>query len=331
MQNGIDIVITWVDGNDAKWQQSKNIAYKEFFGIEAPEGSDARFRDWDNLQYVFRGIEKYMPWVRKIHFVTEGHLPRWLNTDNEKLHVVKHTDFIPKEYLPTFNSSVIELNLFRIEGLSEHFINFNDDMFVINETKPSDFFKNGLPCDMASISPPPVFRSSICSIENNNLQIINDHFDLSSVKQHPVKWLNPKYGAYLLRTLLFMNYSSILGLFVQHIPYSYNRSVIASVWEEEYSALDAACHNVFRQPSDLSEWLFREWQLMSNEFTPRRHDFGVLVHASDIDTVRGIMDSERYKLICINDDETVSDFHSCRDAVNTELNKKLPNKCSFEI
>ena len=44
-----------------------------------------RFRDCDNLQYIFRGIEEYMPWVNKIFFVTWGHLPKWLNTNNKKI------------------------------------------------------------------------------------------------------------------------------------------------------------------------------------------------------------------------------------------------------
>ncbi|MEX6253875.1 hypothetical protein [Providencia huaxiensis] len=53
----------------------------------------------------------------KIHFVTCGHYPNWLDINNHKINFVKHSDFIPKEYLPTFNSHTIELNLHRIKGL----------------------------------------------------------------------------------------------------------------------------------------------------------------------------------------------------------------------
>ena len=115
----IDFVIPWVDGNDPQWRAEK--AKYDPSGMpqsDAPE----RYRDWDNLQYWFRGVEKFAPWVNRIHFITWGHLPPWLDTSNPKLNIVKHTDYIPEKYLPTFSSHAIELNMHRIEGLAEHFV-----------------------------------------------------------------------------------------------------------------------------------------------------------------------------------------------------------------
>ena len=109
--------------------------------------SKNRYRDWKLLKYWFRGVEKYAPWVNKIYFITYGHLPKWLNTENEKLVILKHSDYIPDKYLPTYNSNVIEMNYFRIKELNEKFVNFNDDMFIINDIREEDFFANGLPCD----------------------------------------------------------------------------------------------------------------------------------------------------------------------------------------
>ena len=141
----IDFVIIWVDGNDPKWRAVKN-QYDP--NPEAGEDDqEVRYRDWDNLQYWFRAVEKYTPWVRKIHFVTWGHLPSWLNVNHPKLHIVNHKDYIPEEYLPTFNSHTIEMNLHRIKGLSEQFVYFNDDMFINKPMKPRDFFVHGKPCD----------------------------------------------------------------------------------------------------------------------------------------------------------------------------------------
>ena len=123
----IDFVIIWVDGSDKKWLHEKNKYQKNSINIDAEIN---RYRDWDNLKYWFRGVEKYAPWVNNIFFVTWGHIPSWLNTNNPKLKIIKHTDFIPKEYLPTFSANPIELNLHRIEELSENFVFFNDDFFV---------------------------------------------------------------------------------------------------------------------------------------------------------------------------------------------------------
>ena len=146
--NEIDFVILWVDGNDPAWRE-------EFVRTRQAENDDAseiRYRDWRNLHYWFRSAERFAPWVRKVHFITWGHLPAWLRRDHPKLHIVNHRDFIPAEYLPTFNSNTIELNIHRIEGLADRFVLFNDDTFLTRGCRPEDFFRRGVPCDMARLS-----------------------------------------------------------------------------------------------------------------------------------------------------------------------------------
>ena len=65
-QDKIDFVIAWVDGNDPAWR-----AEKDKYDLRPSKGSaEVRFRDWNNLRYWFRGVEKFAPWVRKVHFVT---------------------------------------------------------------------------------------------------------------------------------------------------------------------------------------------------------------------------------------------------------------------
>ena len=78
MDNKIDFVMIWVDGNDPEWQKEKN---KYDSSDEKGDNTIVRYRSWDNLQYWFRGIEKFAPWVNKVHFVTWGHLPPWLNKE----------------------------------------------------------------------------------------------------------------------------------------------------------------------------------------------------------------------------------------------------------
>ena len=107
----IDFVITWVDGSDEKWLAEKRAIAEGQPSLEKPrfDSSDLRFRnDFDFLKYWFRGVEKFAPWVNRIFFVTAGHLPDWLNPDHPKLKIIHHSDFIPKEFLPTFNSHTIE-------------------------------------------------------------------------------------------------------------------------------------------------------------------------------------------------------------------------------
>ena len=149
----MDFVIAWVDGNDPAWQKEKRKTEHVPEATAEADDRDERYRDWDNLQYWFRGVEQFAPWVRKIHFVTWGHLPKWLNTEHPKLHIVKHEDFIPSEFLPTFNSHTIEWNFHRIPGLSERFVYFNDDMFLLNQIHPENFFIGEKPVDMLALQP----------------------------------------------------------------------------------------------------------------------------------------------------------------------------------
>ncbi len=90
---GIDFVIIWVDGSDVSWQ-------KEKASFSGEDKRPSKYRDWGLLRYWFRGVETFAPWVNRVHFVTCGHLPEWLNTEHPKLHVVKHADFIPGNIFP---------------------------------------------------------------------------------------------------------------------------------------------------------------------------------------------------------------------------------------
>ena len=90
----IDFVITWVDGNDPDWQKQKMEYSMQPDLSQKQDDRKERYRDWDLLRYWFRGVERFAPWVRRIHFVTWGHLPSWLNKEHPKLNIVNHKDFI---------------------------------------------------------------------------------------------------------------------------------------------------------------------------------------------------------------------------------------------
>ena len=147
MRDEIDFVITWVDGSDPQWRKEKKY-YEDLEHINFQKddaNTECRYRNDGLLKYWFRGVEKFAPWVNQIHFVTCGQKPEWLNTAHPKLHLVNHKDYIPPQYLPTFCSNVIELNLHRIESLSEKFVIFNDDIFLLQPLEPIFYFRNGLP------------------------------------------------------------------------------------------------------------------------------------------------------------------------------------------
>ena len=146
MDDKIDFVITWVDGQDINWLNKKR-KYETITNKKNESNSKIRYRDWGLLKYWFRSIEKYAPWVNKIFLITDHQIPEWLDTSNNKIVIVNHEDYIPNEYLPTFNSNTIELFINNINDLSEKFVYFNDDMFITNYLKKDYFFYKDLPKD----------------------------------------------------------------------------------------------------------------------------------------------------------------------------------------
>lgn len=325
----IDIVILWVDGNDENWLKEKE-KYSKIKDV-------SRYRDWDNLQYLFRGIENYMPWVRKIHFVTWGHIPKWLNTDNEKINVVRHEDFIPSQYLPTFNSSSIELNLDKIRELSENFIYFNDDMFVMKKMKKSDFFVNNLPRDSAimnAISNVPGWEKE-SKMQFNNAGILNRHFVKKDFLRRNLKcWLSPRYGKQLFRNIVLLPWPYFTGFYSSHLPSSLNKSTLKKIWKLEYDNLDRVCRHKFRSDDMLNQWLFSEWQMVEGKFVPRNPNIGKAFKITDNEKknieIFTEIKAEKYKLICLNDCVYDNSFEKTKEELKLTFDKLFPIKSSFE-
>ena len=327
----IDFVIPWVDGTDREWFEEK----QKYSETKDDYGSAMhRFRSWDNLQFFFRGVEKFTPWVNRVYFVTWGHLPPWLNTDNEKLRIVKHEEFIPKEYLPTFNSSAIMLNLHRIPGLSENFVLFNDDTFLLKPSAPEVFFQKDLPCDEFSLNPiiPKGDRFFFAHTVVNNVRIINQYFDKNAAfKKNRSKYLNLKYGKENIRTLLLLSWGCFLGFKNHHLPLAHKRSTFDILWEKEKDALEETCLHRFRDPGDLNDWLMRYWNLCSGDFMPRSAKFGRYFDVGrDNSSLCSYIREQKGNVICMNDNSTEIDFEKAKQEINAALEAILPEKSSFE-
>ncbi len=329
MKNKIDFVMIWVDGSDPKWLMEK----EKYNPNQNTDSSNIRYRDWDNLKYWFRGVEKYAPWVNKIYFVTCGHVPSWLNLDHPKLELIKHEDYMKQEYLPTFSSHPIELNLHQIKGLSEQFVYFNDDTFIINPTKESDFFQNGLPCDSAVITPFVTGENSVSNhIILNDFEFVNQNFELRTVLMKSLfKWINPLYGFKNFRTLMMMFYHRFPGLAIQHLPSSFLKSSFEEVWDEHYSLLDRVSKNKFRSKEDINQYVIKFWQLCTGRFMPRKYSIGknFMITDHNEEIVQSIL-KNKFKLLCINDNADLEDFEKSKCEINSAFEKKLPHKSLFE-
>ena len=332
----IDIVIPWVDSNDPKWRLEKEKCSSAQIGDSgAVDDSDARYRDWDTVKYLFRSIDMYMPWVHRVFFITYGHLPSWMNKDCEKLRIINHRDYIPGEYLPTFCSHTIELNIHRITDLSEHFIYLNDDILALRRMEEEDFFLKGLPRDYAILNPINcTTRFSVQDIALTDMEVINDNFNKKKqVKQNISKWIAPCYGKNLYRSLSLMSWPHFVGFLSKHQGNAYLKSTFEEVWEKEFSILDSTCRHKFRTRRDVNQWLMRYWQLASGKFIPITPYGEMISISNDNKKLFSVINESKEKSICINDNnnEEIEDYQKVKTELISVLEKRFPNKSIFEM
>lgn len=333
MMDKIDFVIAWVDGSDPEWLKEKN--------KYAPQKTDIssainRYRDMGLLKYWFRAVESFTPWVNKIHFVTWGHVPEWLNIDNPKLNIVKHEDFIPNEYLPVFNSCAIEVHFHRIKGLSEKFVYFNDDIFLLRALPPEYFFKDGLPCDIWRDNIPycdeltdPIFEHQLL----NDKMLICRHFNKRKVmKENFSKCINLKYGKRNIRFLMLYKWPYMAGFDNFHVSSSMLKSTYKEVWKKEKETLEVTSKSKFRTANDVNQYVFQLWQIYTGKFSPKSYkEFGKFFSLGDNnDELFNCIDNQLAEQICINDGNPNIDYEKIKLELIKHFDKILPNKSSFE-
>lgn len=332
MPQEIDFVITWVDGEDEKWQEVKrNYLPENEYGDQKE-----RYRNWHLTRYWFRGVEKYAPWVRKIHFVTWGHLPPWLDTENEKLHIVRHEDILPDEMRPTFNSSILELYVNRIEGLSEQFVLFNDDLFLTRSIKPEYFFHNGKPKDMLALQPVVANPANpgMSHIFLNNMLVLSKYFKKRDcAAKHPGHFFHVGYPPlYFFYNLLEMLFPQWTGLYTIHGPAPYLKSTFDRLWELEGDYFSGLVQNRFRSDTDVNQYLFREWQKLSGNFCPDNvlRSFRYYEITDSNEKLIKAIERGKYALVCVNDTGLAQDVPRAGADLRKAFEKNLGDKCSFE-
>ena len=330
--NIIDFVITWVDMNDPAWQEE----FAKYSGNRenSKNGvSKARFRDYGFLKYWFRGVERFAPWVRKIHFVTSGQKPDWLDTSNPKIHLVSHRDFIPKQFLPTYNSAVIERYIHKIPGLAEHFVYFNDDFYIINGITPERFFRNGLPCDIAVFQYNPSWSQWYRRIKNN-IRLINRYFDKKEVMaRFHDKWFDKSYGSKARWNHILKPYGKFITLRVHHNAQPYLKSTFEEVWKVAGKELTETSVNRFRADNDYTPELFRAWQICRGNFEPYNtyrdtKMFPLMIRSAQ--AVKAIRD-QSYSLICLNDNVHIRHYEQVMENIRNAFEQILPEKSAFEL
>lgn len=329
----IDFVITWVDNTDPDWRKDfEHFSHRTL--TEANGVSDARFRDYGLLRYWFRGVEKFAPWVRRIHFVSNTPPPEWLDRNNPKLHIVDHSDFIPTEFLPTFNSVVIERFMHLIPGLANHFVYFNDDFYIINSVSSERFFSvEGLPRDIAIFQYNPNWSQWYVRIKNN-IRLINRNFDKREVMSRDAdKWFSPSYGKKAWMNRLLRRYGKFITLRTPHNAQPYLKDTFFEAWKAEGEELRRTAANRFRASDDYTPELFRTWQICQGNFEPYNtySDTKMFALLRGYEKAVQAIRMQSYSLICLNDNVRIRDYDNVMIQISEAFRSILPDKSSFEL
>ncbi|WP_426241997.1 stealth conserved region 3 domain-containing protein [Nocardioides sp. LHG3406-4] len=223
----VDVVYTWVDGDDDAWDAARERRLAAVGGDEQRREASgrARFRSRDELRHSLRSVHLFAPWVRTIHLVTAGQRPAWL-ADHPQVRVVDHRDILPADALPTFNSQAIETALHRVPDLAEHFIYLNDDVFLGRPLRPELFFTPG--GDAAAfvgdglIGEPGPDAKPFLQAAANNRRLLHDAF-----------------GASITHVMA-------------HSPHPQRVSVLREIESRFGEAVSATARAPFRSPGDVS-------------------------------------------------------------------------------
>lgn len=225
----IDVVYTWVNHRDQDWLA----AFSRYCAPHSAQGGGderalSRFHSSDELRYSLRSVARNLPWVRRIHVLTNCKPPDWLDITHDRIHWISHESVIPSAYLPTFSSHVIESYLHLIPGLSKRFIYMNDDFFITSKKDKLFFFgesgnsrvfleDDGVVSGQTQPSDPDYLNAS-----RNSAQLLLREFGIWPTRLH------------------------------KHVAYALDRDILAEIeskWPEEFSRFRSS---KFRSINDLN-------------------------------------------------------------------------------
>ena len=332
----IDFVLPWVDGSDEAWRARKR-KYEESEGIHEVN-AECRYRDYGLLKYWFRAVDRFAPWVNRVFFVTCGQKPDWLDESNPKLRLVNHEEYIPSDYLPTFQSNTIELNLFRIADLSEHFVLFNDDIFLLRPVKPDFFFQKGLPvipCDLGIPKWLGCSQSSRTVI--NNYGILKQNLNVKRLiwkniwKYVDVRKLGLNRAA---KNLLSF---SVNGVFIPgtfgHLAIPHLKSTFDEIWRTCPNIMENTSRSRIRRDDGINHWLASAWNMVSGQFYPaneKKKGTLITVNKNNLAQICRIISQQTLPEICLTDQEFNPELVECFAEISRVFGDLLPEKSSFE-
>lgn len=296
----IDLIITYVNGSDNNWIRD----YIHTTKTHNP--SPIRYRSWGTLKYLLRGVAQYMPFIRQVVLVVAraSQVPVWINQKNVR--VVYHDEFIPKEFLPTFNSCTIESFFWNIKDLADKVIYLNDDLFPVGPMAETDFFTDN--------TPHIKFKES----ENYNARNIFQNQSRNGLTM-------------VLKALNLPEYPNGKILLPYHASFA--------IYKDSFLKIKELCENNIRQSisstrqsKNINQYIYAYYAYCTNAFINETINYRYFnITDAEVSDIFTAITSETYQMLCLNDSDKLKDFVRTRYLLQNCFERKFPTKCRYEI
>ena len=317
MNDKIDIIVPWLNANDLHWQKE----YNEYLKTQNKgDSSVIRTREWDLFRYFLRSISKNCKWVNKVYVCVydEHQIPEWLNTEAERIKILYHKDVIPQECLPTYNGLCVENFLLKYPEISNNFIFCDDDMYFVNETKDTDYFR-----DNKCVK----FKEPLTKLNPGNFDYFHK-FDLwNKIMQNTVNYKAKITGN-----------STYYPMY--HVPEGFHKSDFIEFYEKhgddiikEFSKNES---KIRQETNLLTLSIVKYIQLDKEDFVSDNNFVKENVHIdiTDYPDWKKIMELVlKCKSVCINDQVYTTNqrmFDDIKNKLTKILDTVFPDKCEFE-
>lgn len=299
----VDVVYTWVNKDDPDWREMWGNTFPD-----KPIDTD-RYASKEELRYSLRALSKNMPWVHKIYIVSNCKKPEWL-CENPKIKWVLHEEIFPDtNVLPVFNSHSIEACLHRITDLNEHFIYFNDDMFVIRPSSYYDFFDDT--------------GRTMVQLENYGMVHKGNNFDETR------EFLSPAINSQILLQKRFPLCKATR--LHKHTPYALKKSVLEEI--EEIWAIELAQTRAskVRTPEDINlpSFFYHHYALATGNAILGDGPY-LIVRPANIKKLKQ-ESIYVYKFLCFNDGDGSANDNNYLEEYRSLMYQTYPKRGTFEI
>lgn len=296
----MDLVITYVNSSDNNWVRD----YIRSTGTHNP--STVRYRSWGTLKYLLRGVARYMPFIRKVVLVVAraSQVPAWVNEDNVR--IVYHDEFIPKQYLPTFNSCTIESFFWNIPDLADRIIYLNDDLFPVGPMAESDFFTDNIPHIKFKSSESYNPRNMFLNQSRNGLDMVLKALNNPGYPKDQI--LLPHHASFAIHKDSLLKIKELCG---DKIPQTIS---------------------VTRQGKNVNQYIYAYYAYYTKAYIDDTVNYRYFnITDAEMNDIMTAIVSETYQMLCLNDTEKIKDYARTRYLLQRCFEEKFPDKSKYEL